>query len=336
MDDIFLITIPLDFKVKFVKQENNGAFFYGVDELFHKFIFLTKTERGSALSQYLIHRYDLATTFREQIPIEYNSKHVRAINNVRYKFKKRNDGFEFWIQNPYNKQYFLCNLTPNIFPAFLDDLELLGQIKDQLKTIKSINKAKQLLKVKEIDDVNFTSIIDTDAVELILFEKHILKRKLTNKSINSFFYFYFFALNENLGDISFFEDELNENIEHFFNKHTCDCGDNNCLFSLLKSTQVEYFSGDYLINNELSTDRIRNDINLFWNSLSKQQKAAILVLQKEIIGIPLLNFSILLEPVEKFIEYQTALIYPYQPDSIETKSLHKLCYLARSFSQRRQ
>lgn len=102
-------------------------------------------------------------------------------------------------------------------------------------------------------------------------------------------------------------------MEDLGDKSTCDCGNRNCTFEVLKPLQLRWFQNTY---------RDAEAVKAFWENLDELRKGAILFLWKHNRVLPLATLS-LFEPKtsnESFCDRQS---YCFQPDSEQEQSLRR-------------
>jgi len=229
--------IKIDFKVDICCEKDNETLFYSVEDSFFKFVWFFENKPYNSIEQYYILRYELASIFNQHL-LSGNKNYVFKLSSgeeIEFRgLDKETVDIILYVSD--SDTEFNINMNEQIKEILLSDLQAIEDIREAANH-KAKERLLSRLAKQNPDNNDFTKILTDKDLEIILFEKKIVKKK-PKRSLTKI---YEIMPIEKIKNTMWLKEMLLENFEFVYTNEQCDCVHDGCFFDILKGNQVHFF-----------------------------------------------------------------------------------------------
>jgi hypothetical protein len=327
--------VQIDFEVEFLGQVENRALFGGTKKAFHHFVVFEEKDGYNQLSQFLLHRFELANRLTRLSDGEESSCFKLAATDIEFCLQSYRNKVEQSDEGEVQSRMTLsfdCSelqfpLTGSTFGnRMIQDALLLTEIQKKSGTKSFRKKAIQSI-LGEFDEEKVYSFSKEDLIIAIFESKLSKNNKYSAPHAEIRKILAIQEIDTSQLDIHMVDDLISV-LPVVVSKKSCDCGSEGCFFDLLKSTYNHFFiEEDILTHGEIDETKVEYEFNKVWKKLTSKQQIALSFLDNEFCNTPLLNLY-LCTPGCNIEEYLSKMTYPYQPDSEDALFVRSTASLA--------
>jgi len=320
--------IKLDFGVETICEIERETLFSRVENSFYKLLWFIELDSYNKIEQYYLLRYELANHLKSHIVSKKEDSTFIIYSGEEIVFFGNIDTLEINLKVHSSKTIFNISANNEMMNILLSDVNILSTLRDDI-TSKTKNKVlSNLINDRSLGDEIIYKLSSKD-LEIIKFDTTISK----DRSCYGLTDIYKILLNENLDNTEGLKFYLLQNFEYIYNTDSCNCGNEGCFFEILKENQLYFFSNNYLDNEgEINSDKVEDDFDRIWSTLSKREKASLLFLYNEFQNSTLLNLAFV-KPKFNLMNYQFLMCNPYQPESEDEQFISEVSTLSNFFIQ---
>ncbi|HZH86646.1 MAG TPA: hypothetical protein VFD77_04965 [Brumimicrobium sp.] len=318
--------IKADFGVESISKKDNESLYFKADHLFHKFVWNNEVGSTDELKQFYLLRYELAHYLKTYVDSNASKNTFTLSSGEEISFEENIDQLKIHLKTHFSDTVFDILAETELIKTLLSDLELLNTtIKDLDSAAKNRITSKLIEDPMKIQGVE-NKLTDRD-FEIMQFESALSK----GRSRYDLASIYKVLLNENLTKTRRLTSYLLDDFDYFYTTESCDCGNIVCPFDMLKENQMYFFNNDYYDQyGDVDPEKVENDFNNMWPTLSLKKKAILFYLSFEFQNTTLLNIG-LLRPNFSLTHYQFLMGYPYEPNSTDEIRLIEVSTLSNFF-----